>query len=108
MSSESTPPVSSGGIESVLQEHRVFSPPEARSLGLDRWLVSGLDEYRRLYQKSIDDPETFWSEQARRLHWFATWDRVLSWAPPDARWFIGGKTNAAYNCLERQIEAGLG
>ncbi|HYE03761.1 MAG TPA: acetate--CoA ligase [Phycisphaerales bacterium] len=95
-------------IESVLHEDRVFAPPPAASLGLQAWLVGSLEEYRRLHRRSLADPEGFWAEQARALHWFRPWDRVLSWNPPDARWFEGGTTNIAYNCLERQIEAGLG
>jgi acetyl-CoA synthetase len=92
-------------IDSVMQENRVFPPaPDfVRKANLNSW-----QEYERLYRKSIDDPERFWGEVARNLHWFTKWDKVLEWKPPYAKWFVGGKTNLAYNCLDRQIEAGLG
>ena len=55
------------------------------------------------------DPEGFWAEQAEALHWFEKWDQVLDWSnPPFAKWFVGGKLNVSYNCLDRHVEAGLG
>jgi acetyl-CoA synthetase len=98
----------SADIVSVLNEDRVFQPPPASAAGLGRWLVGSLDEYRALHRRSLDDPEGFWSPIARELHWFSPWRRVVSWNPPDARWFDGATTNIAYNCLDRQIDAGLG
>src|SRR5690606_14730278 len=58
--------------------------------------------------ESVDNPEKFWGEHAADLHWFTKWGRVLEWNLPDAKWFVGGKTNVCYNCIDRQIEAGLG
>ncbi|MEM0377666.1 MAG: acetyl-coenzyme A synthetase N-terminal domain-containing protein, partial [Thermofilum sp.] len=52
---------------------------------------------RQLQEAALRDPEKFWSEVARNLYWFRTWDRVLEWNPPFARWFVGGLTNASYN-----------
>jgi acetyl-CoA synthetase len=61
-------------------------------------------EYERLWQRGKDDPEGFWAEQAaRKLHWFKKWDRVLDWKPPHAKWFVGGTTNASFNCLDRHL-----
>jgi acetyl-CoA synthetase len=61
-----------------------------------------------IYQKAKEDYEGFWAECARELHWFKKWDQVLEWEPPFAEWFVGGKTNVAYNCLDYQIEQGRG
>src|ERR687884_147652 len=61
-----------------------------------------------IYQKAKQDYEGFWAECARELHWFKEWDQVLEWEPPFAEWFVGGKTNVAYNCLDYQIEQGRG
>ncbi len=95
-------------IDTLLQEQRVFPPAPAAKLGFPRWHVSSLDEYRRLHKRSIEDPEGFWGEQARTFHWFSPWSRVLEWNPPDAKWFVGGKTNICYNCIDRQVQAGFG
>ncbi|MGH7092068.1 MAG: AMP-binding protein, partial [Stellaceae bacterium] len=53
-------------------------------------------------------PEAFWGNLAEKLHWFKKWDKVLDWKPPHGRWFIDGKLNVAYNCLDAQIQAGRG
>jgi acetyl-CoA synthetase len=98
----------SGTITSALQEHRRFEPPEARSLGFSKWHIGSLQEYRALHARSVADPEGFWGEEAGRLSWFAPWTRVLDWEAPDARWFVGGKLNACYNCVDRHVQAGHG
>ncbi len=92
-------------IESVLQESRRFSPPEGfRS----KARLASLATYERLYRQSLDDPESFWGDVAAELHWFKRWDRVQEWDEPHVRWFVGGQTNLAYNCLDLQIERGRG
>ena len=96
---------SSGAIESSLQEQRVFPPPAEFSR---RAHIKTREEYERLYRESIDQPEEFWGRMAEQLHWFKKWDRVLDWQPPYAKWFVGGKLNASYVCLDAQIERGLG
>ncbi|HWE03282.1 MAG TPA: acetate--CoA ligase [Tepidisphaeraceae bacterium] len=96
---------SNGGIESSLQEQRVFPPPAEFARHAH---VKSLEEYQTLYRESIDDPEGFWGKMAQGLHWFKKWDTVLDWKSPNAKWFVGGKLNAAYNCLDAQIEAGRG
>src|SRR5438552_5168640 len=98
-------PTASGAISSTLQEHRVFPPPKSFS---ERAHIKSMDEYRRMYRESIDNPDQFWGAIASELHWFKKWDRVLEWHSPFARWFVGGRTNLAYNCLDRQIELGRG
>ncbi|HXE89383.1 MAG TPA: acetate--CoA ligase [Terriglobales bacterium] len=66
--------------------------------------IRSMEEYERLYAEAQRDPEAFWAERARRLHWFAPWQKVLDWStPPFAKWFVGGKTNVAYNCLDRHL-----
>ncbi|MCA9600469.1 MAG: AMP-binding protein, partial [Myxococcales bacterium] len=92
-------------IQSVSQEQRVFEPPAAFR---DKALLKSREEYEALHKKSIDDPETFWREQAAHLHWFRAPERILEWNPPFAKWFGGGTTNLAYNCLDRHVEAGRG
>jgi acetyl-CoA synthetase len=66
------------------------------------------EQYRALYQQSIDDPGAFWGDVATELHWHAPWNKVLDWQEPHAQWFVGGQTNIAYNALDRQVNSGLG
>jgi acetyl-CoA synthetase len=96
---------SSGAIESTLQEQRVFPPAAEFSAAAH---VKSMDEYRKLYRESLDHPEAFWGALGEKLHWFKKWDKVLDWKPPYGRWFINGKLNVAYNCLDAQIQAGRG
>src|SRR5690348_4828652 len=66
--------------------------------------VQGMDAYRDLYRRAAEDPEKFWGELAEHeLHWFTKWSKVLDWNPPFAKWFVGGKTNISYNCLDRHV-----
>ncbi|MCW5764437.1 MAG: acetate--CoA ligase [Phycisphaeraceae bacterium] len=102
------PQPSDQSIDSVLQETRVFQPPSAASLGIDRWHVDSLQAYRALHERSLRDPDSFWTEEARRLSWFRPFDRVLEWEPPDAKWFVGGRLNACYNCVDRHVQSGHG
>ncbi len=83
-------------IESLLVERRVFAPPEAF-----RARAVAADE--AIYESARADPEAFWAKAAGELHWFRRWDRVLEWTPPFAKWFVGGRTNLAYNCLDRHL-----
>ncbi len=61
-------------------------------------------KYLDMYNRSLQDPERFWAEEARKLDWFKTWDTVLEWQPPFARWFVGGKLNACYQCVDRHVK----
>ena len=94
-----------GSMESVQVEERHFPPPSAFA---SQAHVSSMEQYQQLHRRSIEDPEGFWGEQAAALHWFNKWDRVLEWNLPDAKWFVGGKTNLCYNCVDRQVYDGLG
>jgi acetyl-CoA synthetase len=88
-------------IESVLQEERVFPPASEFSQNAH---IKSFQEYEELYEKAKNDPETFWAELAEKeLHWFQKWDKVLDWKPPLAKWFVNGKLNISYNCLDRHL-----
>ncbi len=95
-------------ISSTLNETRSFPPSPAAALGFSGWHISSLAEYRALHQRSVEDPESFWAEEGRRLAWFTPWRHVLEWEAPDARWFGGGRLNACYNCVDRHVQAGHG
>lgn len=90
-------------IESVLQEERVFEPPAELAAGAR---IGSMAAYRELVERIEADPDAFWGEQAReQLHWFEPFHTVLDWSnPPFARWFEGGTTNLAYNCLDRHLD----
>ncbi|HUH61910.1 MAG TPA: acetate--CoA ligase [Terracidiphilus sp.] len=87
-------------IDSTLREDRVFPPPEEFSR---KAYIEGMAEYEDLYKKSIDDPESFWAGVAKELHWFQPWSKVLEWDLPSAKWFVGGKINLSYNCVDRHL-----
>jgi acetyl-CoA synthetase len=93
------------GIRSILQENRTFAPPDAFA---ERAHIKAREEYETQYRRSIEQPEVFWGEVARGFHWFKPFDKVLEWNEPFSKWFVGGQTNVAYNCLDVQIERGRG
>ncbi|MCZ6791978.1 MAG: acetate--CoA ligase [Planctomycetota bacterium] len=84
-----------------------YSPPARFREGAH---IKDLDEYRKLYRRSIDDPEGFWGEQGGRLEWIEPWKKVLDWnfEEPRIEWYAGGKLNASVNCLDRHLAAGKG
>ncbi len=92
-------------MESTLQESRMFAPPAKVA---EHAHISSIEQYEKMYAESIENPDKFWGEQAANLHWFKKWTRVLEWELPDAKWFVGGKTNLCYNAIDRQIDDGLG
>ena len=61
-------------------------------------------KYLDFYRNSLRDPETFWENEARNLPWFKTWDKVLEWKPPFARWFVGGMINVSYVCVDQHLK----
>ncbi|MFN9547824.1 MAG: acetate--CoA ligase [Cyanobacteriota bacterium] len=89
-------------IESVLQEQRLFAPPEDLAAGAR---IGSMEAYRALVARAEADPEAFWGEAAReQLWWFEPFHTVLDWSqPPFARWFEGGITNLSVNCLDRHL-----
>jgi len=90
----------STAIESILNESRLFPPPADFASNAE---ISSFEEYEKLYARAAEDPEMFWAEQADALHWFKRWDKVLEWNEPFAKWFVGGKLNVSYNCLDRHL-----
>ena len=87
----------SSNIEALLQEERSFPPPpefSARANIRDP----------RVYEEADGDYEGFWDRWAEELDWFRKCDRVLEWDPPFAKWFVGGKINVSYNCLDRHLK----
>jgi acetyl-CoA synthetase len=87
-------------IESLQQEDRVFPPPSSFS---QQAYIKSMEELEKLRAEASNDPEGFWARMASELHWFKQWDTVLRWTPPHAEWFVGGKTNVSYNCLDRHL-----
>ena len=81
----------------------VLPPPEELS---KKAYIKSLDEYRKIYQASVDDPEQFWAELAEQLDWYKKWDKVLVEDFKEAKhqWFVGGKLNVCYNCLDRHLK----
>ncbi|MCJ7811435.1 MAG: AMP-binding protein, partial [Dehalococcoidia bacterium] len=63
------------------------------------------NRYLEVYNRSVEDPEGFWAEEARKLDWFKTWDKVLEWDEPFAKWFVGGELNASYLCADRHAKS---
>jgi len=89
-------------FDSILHENRRFSPPD--NFKKNSRLGSS-EEYQAMYRESISDPDSFWSGIADELHWFRKWDRVLNEdEAPFFKWFEGGKTNIAYNCIDRHLD----
>ncbi|MDH6085051.1 acetate--CoA ligase [Umezakia ovalisporum] len=88
-------------IKSILQEKRSFHPTGEFAQNAH---IKSLEDYQRLYAQAQADPQQFWAELAEKeLKWFQKWDTVLDWQPPFAKWFVGGKINIAYNCLDRHL-----
>ncbi|GAB2761402.1 acetate--CoA ligase [Nocardioides salsibiostraticola] len=88
-------------LSNLLKEDRRFEPPAE--------LAANANLTEEAYARAEQDREGFWAEQAERLTWDTRWDRVLDWDnPPFAKWYVGGKLNAAYNCVDRHVEAGRG
>ena len=85
-------------------------PPENTSYPISAAHVSSMEQYQKMYDESVADPESFWSNVAERITWYKKWDTVQEYDFVNAniKWFDGGKLNACYNCLDRHVEAGHG
>ncbi|HWV34114.1 MAG TPA: acetate--CoA ligase [Thermomicrobiales bacterium] len=90
-------------IDVLSFENRKFPPPP-------EFAAQATYNDPEVYERAKADPEAFWAQQAEEnLTWFRKWDQVLDWSDaPFAKWFVGGKLNVAYNCLDRHVEAGRG
>src|SRR2546426_1711645 len=87
-------------IVSSLKEERVFAPSPQFS---ERAHIQSLELYDSISKHAAEDPEGFWAQIASELHWFAPWTKVLEWDLPFSKWFVGGKTNISYNCIDRHL-----
>jgi acetyl-CoA synthetase len=90
-------------IEVLMAEKRTFPPSREFS---QRAHIKSMEEYEKIYKRSVEDPEGFWGEMAeKQLSWYSKWDKVLEYDfnKPEIKWFQGGKINASYNCLDRHI-----
>jgi len=94
-------------IDVLMAEKRTFPPSKEFS---QKAHIKSMEEYERLYKWSVEDPEGFWAEMAEEhITWFKKWEKVLDYDfyKPYIKWFIGGKLNASYNCLDRHINTPL-
>ena len=93
--------------KTVTEETRQFPPSKTF---VDQAYIKSRAEYEQMWKQSVEDPETFWGNIAKELHWFSPWLKVNreDFAKGQVEWFIGGKTNMSYNCLDSQIEKGKG
>jgi acetyl-CoA synthetase len=88
-------------LDNLLTESRTFPPSDE--------LAAAANAGPELYQAAEADRDGFWAKQAERLHWDTKWDQVLDWSDaPFAKWFVGGRLNVAYNCVDRHVESGHG
>src|SRR5690606_31632457 len=87
-------------LSNLLQETRRFAPPAD--------LAAAANVTAAAYDEADADRLAFWERAADRLTWAKRWDTTLEWNPPFAKWFVGGKLNVAYNCIDRHVEAGHG
>ena len=84
------------------EEQLVYEPSDSVKT---KATIKTMEEYRKLYEKSVKDPEKFWGELAGELDWKKKWNKVLEWdfSKPEIKWFVGGKLNASYNCLDKHL-----
>jgi acetyl-CoA synthetase len=87
-------------LSNLLREERTFPPSEE--------FAAAANVNANAYEEAASDRVGFWETQARRLNWAEPWHTALEWNPPFAKWFLGGKLNVAYNCVDRHVEAGNG
>jgi acetyl-CoA synthetase len=89
----------------IREENGKFYPPEDF---VEQAYVSSREEYEKMWKQSVEDPETFWGDIASELYWYKKWLKVNreDFAKGEIEWFIGGKTNISYNCIDYQIKKG--
>jgi acetyl-CoA synthetase len=93
--------VSDETLSNLLHENRTFEPPAT--------LAKNANAQPDMYEEAKKDRLGFWDKQADRLTWDTRWTQTLDWSnAPFAKWFVGGKLNVAYNCVDRHVENGLG
>ncbi|WP_085523729.1 acetate--CoA ligase [Tuberibacillus sp. Marseille-P3662] len=84
-------------LDTLLTENRTFTPSEA-------FKARANVNDPNIYERAAADPEAYWAEEAKNITWFRPYNKILKWDPPHAEWFVGGKLNAAYNCVDRHRE----
>ncbi|MEQ9415753.1 MAG: acetyl-coenzyme A synthetase N-terminal domain-containing protein, partial [Cyclobacteriaceae bacterium] len=69
-------------------------------------IIKNFEEYEKIYERSVSEPESFWAEVAEGFLWRKKWNKVLEWdfTKPEVKWFINGKLNITENCLDRHLE----
>ena len=89
-------------IVSMSTEGRKFPPPASFT---EKAHIKSIEQYQEMYDRSVKDPDGFWGEMAENLHWFKKWDKVQdsNFDELKMQWFVGGKINVAYNCLDRHL-----
>jgi acetyl-CoA synthetase len=92
--------MSSKSLENLSYEDRTFPPAKT--------FIDNANAKSDIYAEADKDHLAFWEKQANRLHWDQKWNQVVDWQLPFAKWFIGGRLNAAYNCLDRHVMQGRG
>jgi acetyl-CoA synthetase len=85
-------------LDSSLRENRVFAPPAEFAA---KARIKSVAEYEAMYRRSVEQPDEFWAEAAKELDWFAPWTKVIEGEAQHAKWFINGKLNLSYNCVDR-------
>ena len=97
----SQPDGQSNTLDNLLTESRTFPPPQE--------FAAAANATSEMYDQAAADREGFWAKQAEHLHWDTKWSQVLDWSDaPFAKWFVGGKLNVAYNCVDRHVDEGNG
>ncbi|MFN9721184.1 MAG: acetate--CoA ligase, partial [Planctomycetota bacterium] len=91
----------SQSIQSMLKETRTFAPPATFAANAH---IGSEQQYEAMWNRAKDDPAGFWGDMASNLHWFRKWDHVIQGHMPETKWFVGGKTNACYNCVDRHLQ----
>lgn len=98
------------GYGSFGNQKSTYPPPK----GFEKAHASSIEQYHEMYRQSIEDPDAFWSKIAEDFHWEKKWDKLQqvnfdrSKGPVSIKWFVGAKTNLAYNCIDRHVKAGKG
>src|SRR3989338_7055080 len=87
-------------VDALLEENRIFQPAES-------FKSKAVIKDDAIYGEAKKNRTAFWAKCAEKLDWYKKWDKTLEWNPPFAKWFIGGKLNASYNCVDRHVKNGL-
>ena len=93
--------MSNEALENLVEETRVFEPSSD--------FAANANAKSDMYEEADQDRIKFWEKQAQRLTWTSAWSKALDWSnAPFAKWFIDGKLNISYNCVDRHVESGHG